>query len=163
MTLYSHSRLSSFEQCPQKFKFAYIDGLERDEETIEAFMGSRVHETLEKLYQDLRFQKLNSLEELLGFYNSEWEKNWNENVKIVRADYSKENFREMGQKYLSGYYETHKPFDASKTIALEERVLVSISDGSGTIHKLQGYIDRLAYLGNGFYEIHDYKTAFSLP
>ena len=66
--LYSHSRLSTFEQCPLKFKFAYIDKIETEiEETIEAFLGSRVHEALEKLYKDLKFQKLNTLKELLGF------------------------------------------------------------------------------------------------
>jgi putative RecB family exonuclease len=50
MTVYSHSRLSCFEQCPQKFKLQYIDKVETDvEESVEAFLGSRTHETLEKL------------------------------------------------------------------------------------------------------------------
>jgi len=79
MTVYSHSRLSSFEQCPQKFKFHYIDKVETDvSDSVEAFMGVRVHETLEKLYRDLMFQKKNSLDDLLGFLNDEWEKNWND-------------------------------------------------------------------------------------
>ncbi len=163
MTLYSHSRLSTFEQCPQKFKFAYIDGLEREEETIEAFMGSRVHEALEKLYQDLRFQKLNSLQEVLDYYNLEWSKNWNENVKIVRSEYSTENFHKMGEKYLQEYYEKHKPFNESKTIGLEEQVFIELADEEGMKYKLQGFIDRLAFKGEGFYEIHDYKTALNLP
>jgi len=51
MLLYSHSRLSSFEQCPQKFKLKYIDKAEVEvEETIERFLGSRVHDALEKRY-----------------------------------------------------------------------------------------------------------------
>ena len=50
MTLYSHSRLSTFENCPLKFKYTYIDKIETGiEESIEAFLGSRVHEALEKL------------------------------------------------------------------------------------------------------------------
>jgi len=50
MTVYSHSRLSCFEQCPQKYKLQYIDRMETEvEENIEAFLGSRVHDTLEKL------------------------------------------------------------------------------------------------------------------
>lgn len=49
MTVYSHSRLSCFEQCPQKFKLQYIDKVETEvEESVEAFLGSRTHETLEK-------------------------------------------------------------------------------------------------------------------
>jgi putative RecB family exonuclease len=54
MTVYSHSRLSCFEQCPQKFKLQYIDKVETEvEESIEA---------LEKLYRDLQYQKTDSLE-----------------------------------------------------------------------------------------------------
>ena len=30
MPVYSHSRLSTFEQCPLKFKFRYIDYVEPD-------------------------------------------------------------------------------------------------------------------------------------
>ena len=51
MKTYSHSRLSTFEQCPLKFKFQYIDKIEKAEESVEAFMGKRVHEVLEKLYE----------------------------------------------------------------------------------------------------------------
>ncbi|MCX6664036.1 MAG: PD-(D/E)XK nuclease family protein [Euryarchaeota archaeon] len=51
MTVYSHSRLSCYQQCPQKFKLQYIDKVGTEaEDTIEAFLGSRVHDLLEKLY-----------------------------------------------------------------------------------------------------------------
>ncbi len=72
MTIYSHSRLSCFEQCPNKFKLKYIDRVESDiEQSVEAFLGSRVHETLEKLYRDLDYHKLNSLDDLLVFLHEE--------------------------------------------------------------------------------------------
>jgi putative RecB family exonuclease len=59
MSVYSHSRLSCYEQCPQKYKLKYLDKVKTEvEQSIEAFLGSRVHETLEKLYQDLRYQKV---------------------------------------------------------------------------------------------------------
>ena len=56
MPVYSHSRLETFETCPQKYKFRYIDKLEkpRRADLFEAFVGSRVHETLQKLYRDLQ-------------------------------------------------------------------------------------------------------------
>ena len=47
--MYSHSRLETFEQCPQKYKFRYIDNIRTETEGIEAFVGKRVHEALEKL------------------------------------------------------------------------------------------------------------------
>jgi hypothetical protein len=61
MTVYSHSRLSTFEQYPYKFKLRYIDKVETEvEESVEAFMRVRVHEALEKLKSDLRYQKKNN-------------------------------------------------------------------------------------------------------
>ena len=51
MAVYSNSKLSTFEQCRQKYKFQYIDKIRIPGESIEAFLGSRVHEALEKLSQ----------------------------------------------------------------------------------------------------------------
>ncbi len=69
MTTYSHSRLSTFENCKYKYKLQYIDKIKVDvPTTVEAFMGDLVHQTLEKLYTDLKFQKLNTLKGLLKFY-----------------------------------------------------------------------------------------------
>jgi putative RecB family exonuclease len=50
MTTYSHSRLSAFEDCRLKYKFAYIDHIKREGDSIEAFMGSRFHEVMERVY-----------------------------------------------------------------------------------------------------------------
>ena len=52
----------------------------RSESSVEAFLGTRVHETLEKLYKDKQNQKENNLENLIEYYNQEWEKNWKENI-----------------------------------------------------------------------------------
>jgi len=159
MALYSHSRLSTFEQCPLKFKYKYIDKIDSEiEATIEAFLGSRVHEALEKLYKDLKFQKLNSLQELTDFFNEQWEKHWNNNIAIVRKEYTEENYRNMGVKFIADYYNKHKPFNDSKLISTEERVVIDLDES----RQLQGYIDRLSFK-EGSYEIHDYKTASNLP
>lgn len=160
MTLYSHSRLSCFEQCPLKFKFAYIDKLETEiEETVEAFLGSRVHETLEKHYKDLKFQKLNFLKELLEFFNSEWKKNWNDAIVIVRDEYDEENYRKMGEKFITDYYERYKPFNHTRTIALETERTIDLNDK----YHIHIRIDRLAMSSDTTYEIHDYKTSNNLP
>jgi putative RecB family exonuclease len=151
--------MSTFEQCPLKFKFNYIDKIETEfENSIEAFMGSMVHETLEKLYKDLKFEKLNELKELIEFYNDSWNKNWTEGIIIVRKEYSVENYKKMGEKFITDYYNHYKPFDSGKTIGLETRIVVKIGD-----YTIQGFIDRLDALPDGVYEIHDYKTSNSLP
>jgi len=49
--VYSQSRLGSFDSCKLKYKYHYIDRLESDIDTIEAFRGSVVHKVLEELYK----------------------------------------------------------------------------------------------------------------
>src|SRR3989338_1814701 len=159
MKTFSHSKLSCFEQCPLKFKFGYIDQIETDiEETVEAFLGKRVHEALEKLYKDLKFQKINSLKELLAFYNEEWKKNWNDGIVIVKKEYDQENYRKMGEKFITDYYNRYEPFNHTRTIGLETQNFVDI--GGYNIHVR---IDRLTMASDEVYEIHDYKTSNSLP
>jgi putative RecB family exonuclease len=162
MTVFSHSRIACFEQCPLKFRLRYIDKVKTErEQTIEAFMGSLVHSALEKLYRDLRFRKLNSLDELLAWFRDEWKRSWNDNILIVRKDYTQENYRRMGEDYIRDYYRRYKPFDQARTIALEEKVSLSLDPGGR--YRLRGIIDRLACGGDGVYEVHDYKTRFNIP
>jgi putative RecB family exonuclease len=159
MPTYSNSRLSCFEQCPLKFKFAYIDKIEAEiPTTVEAFMGDMVHQALEKLYKDLQFEKILTQKELIAFYNDLWEKNWNEDILIVRKEYDKDNYRKIGERALVDYYKHYKPFDESITIALETKKMMDISDK----YHIHVRIDRLAFK-DGVYEIHDYKTSSRLP
>jgi putative RecB family exonuclease len=112
MKVFSHSRLSCYEQCPRKYKLKYIDRVETEvEQSIEAFMGSRVHETLEKLYRDLQYEKVNSLEELLEFLRSEWKDNWDDSIVIVKEEYGPDNYLKMAERFVTDYYHTYKPFD----------------------------------------------------
>jgi len=162
MSIFSHSRLATFEQCALKYKLKYIDKIEsKIEQGIEAFLGQLVHKALEKLYQDLKFQKTNSVEEIIEHFNSEWKKNWNPAIIIVRKDYTEENYRKMGEQFMKDYYKRHYPFEEGKVVGLEKQVLINL-DPEGK-YKLQGYIDRLMTTGDGMYEVHDYKTSATLP
>lgn len=159
MQTYSHSRISTFEQCPHKFKLKYIEKRKAEVETIEAFLGKLVHKTLEKLYRDLKFNRMNSMEDILDFFNSEWSRRINSNVVIVRKGYDEGNYRKMGERFLRDFYEKHKPFNKGTVIDLEKRVTIPLDNERNMV----GIIDRLVDMGNGVYEVHDYKTALHLP
>ncbi|MGH9804993.1 MAG: PD-(D/E)XK nuclease family protein [Candidatus Acidiferrales bacterium] len=159
MPIYSHSRLSTFEQCPQRYKFQYLDRLTPDFESIEAFLGSRVHDTLEKLYADLKFDKVATLEELLAYYDRQWEMEFNANIRVVRAGRSPDNYRAAGRKMLERYYRRFHPFNQGTTLGLELHLNFPLADGV----QFQGYIDRVTRTGDHAYEIHDYKTSNSTP
>jgi putative RecB family exonuclease len=162
MPTYSHSQLSTYETCPHRYKLAYIDKIEAVTEGIEAFMGSRVHDTLEKLYRDLKVAKLNSLDDLLSFYHQAWEKNWDGLiVQIVRKGYNAEDYRCLGERCISEYYSHYHPFDQGKTLGLEEYITFPLDEEKGYL--IRGYIDRLTLVDHSILEIHDYKTSGRLP
>jgi RecB family exonuclease len=162
MAVYSHSRLETFETCPLKFKFRYIEKVETPiEEMVEAFVGKRVHEVLEKLYSDLHYEKLNTLDELLGFYHAEWQKNWNPGVKITRQNMTEQNYFDYGARCIRSYYERHKPFNDSVTLATELNLLFALDEAGE--YKVTGFVDRAARRPDGTYEVHDYKTSRNLP
>jgi len=155
--IYSYSSISTFENCPLKFKLAYIDRIKPLRKNIESFMGSRVHEALEKLYRDKMYAKLNTLEELLKFYNERWEKEMHGNIFVVKG-YEIDNYRKMGEMYIRDYYNTYKPFDEGKTIALEKRIFFPLNEK----YWINGIIDRITEV-DGVYEVHDYKTGLYYP
>ena len=161
MPTYSHSQLSTYETCPHQYRLAYIEKIKTETEGIEAFMGSRVHDALEKLYRDLKVTKLNTLEELLSFYHQSWEKNWNEMVQIIRKEYSAEDYLRLGEKCISDYYKRYSPFDQGRTLGLEENIYFPLEEEKG--YWIRGFIDRLTLVDHSILEIHDYKTSNRLP
>jgi putative RecB family exonuclease len=160
MPVYSHSRLSSFETCPLQYELRYIRKIRKDEEGIEAFLGSRFHEAMEKLYGDLAFRAW-TLDELLELYEKNWAREFHDRIVIVRADRTAEDYRLLGRTFIAAYYRRHQPFDQSRVLGLEQKIEIDL-DGTGK-YRLAGYIDRLARAPDGAYEIHDYKTSSGLP
>jgi len=151
--IYSYSAISAFENCPLKFKLAYIDKIKPLRRSIEMFLGTRIHEALEKLYRDKLFGKLLTLDELLNFYNERWQKEMSSIIFVAR-EYDVENYRKMGERYLVDYYNAYKPFDEGRIIALEKRVFFPLNEK----YWISGIIDRINE-ANGVYEVHDYKTS----
>lgn len=154
MTTYSHSRISTFEQCRYKYKLQYIDRIKVDvPTTVEAFMGDLVHRTLEKLYNDLKFEKKNSKDDCLKYFNELWTKEWTDDILIVKEALSSENYRLMGEKYISIYYDHYHPFDQMTILGLETQDRMTLSDGN----QYHVRIDKLACVGDTYY-VCDYKT-----
>jgi putative RecB family exonuclease len=160
--LYSHSRLETFESCRLKFKYQYIvkpDVPKRD--SVEAYLGTRVHETLEALYKHKLMGKVWSREEFLRHYENIWERNKSDSIYIVNREYDLSHYFRQGYTALENYWDRYYPFDSEKTIALEKRVLISLDDSNR--YRLQGYIDRLSRAEDGSWHIRDYKTKRTLP
>jgi len=162
MKVFSHSKLSTFEQCKLKYRFRYVDNIIPDiERTIESHLGSVVHSALEWLYTEVKRKAIPSISELVKRYKEIWEKEFFEDIPIVRKGMSAEDYFNKGIEFLIGYYTKYQPFD-DNTIAVEKEIWINL-DKNGE-YKIRGFIDRLSYnLQTGEYEVHDYKTSRNLP
>jgi putative RecB family exonuclease len=161
MPTYSHSQLSTYEECPLKYKLYYRNGIKRDTEGVGAFLGTMVHETLKKCYADIKLARLDTLDELLAWYDNLWQHNWHDGIIIVRKDVTVDNYRTLGRKMIETYYQRYSPFDSDTTIQTEMNVSFALDKKNK--YKLTGYIDRLSCTSDGIYQIHDYKTSAYLP
>src|SRR5262245_14750592 len=162
VTDYSHSRLSAYEDCPRKFRYRYVDEIKVDTEGVEAFMGKRVHEILERLYHHVvRHGKPPSLSQVLERFRQDWARVWHEKVMIVRVENTPEYYRDRGAQCLENFYRRHYPFDEGETLGLEHPVRLQL-DGDGRYHA-RGVVDRVPRRRAGVLEIHDYKTSGFLP
>jgi RecB family exonuclease len=146
-----------YEECPLKYKLRYRDRIKRDIEGIEGFLGSRVHDTLKKCYDDLRFTKVNSSNDLLAYYSKIWQKNWHDSIVITKQELTQEHYRLLGEKLIETYYNRYAPFDSDITIGTEMGLNFSLDDDNK--YRMTGYIDRLSRTQDDVYEIHDYKTS----
>ncbi len=157
---YSQSRIAAYENCPQQYKLRYLDRIKPlgSKESVEAFLGQRVHEALEKLYKELLLSKENSLEELLAYYRERWQANWHDNIVIRENGLTRKYYFETGLRALKSYWQRYQPFDQARTLSTELGLEFKVGD-----FKIKGRIDRLSWSAKGVYEIHDYRTSGFLP
>jgi len=122
------------------------------------FLGSRAHETLRKIYDDLNMGKENTIHDLLRFYNCRWKQNWHDKVIILDKEYTPENYRKVGRDAIIKYFNRYKPFTQAKWTTCEKKLTFELDS-----YRIQTYLDRLDKIKEGIYEIHDYKTSKERP
>lgn len=160
--VYSHSRLSAFERCPRKFQYRYLWKIPAEGESIEGFVGKRVHEVLERLHRVTESVGVPSLPRVLSRFQQMFADAYDASrVRIVREGTPLDFYRSLGEQCLANYYREHYPFDRDETLALEEHVSFNLGAAGG--YTVQGFVDRIARTRDGTIEIQDYKTSARVP
>lgn len=159
--VYSHSRLSCYEQCPRRYQYKYVDKVEVDEvRGIEAFTGTMVHLSLQHLHENAAKGHVLTAAELMEHFDKVWEDNYDGSlVKIVKRGETVSDHRMAARAGLQAYHRRHQPFTGGKIIGVEHELRFII----GERHRFIGFIDMLRCMGDGVYEIHDFKTGRRLP
>ena len=127
---FSYSQLNSYEICNQQYKLIYIDGIKKKFESIESYMGKRVHSVLEWLYKPENKEKYINFDRICKEYDRDWLDNWHSNIFVVSTKYNRlkkkylvqslsdkelqsqhNKYYAFGKECLSNYYKDYYPFD----------------------------------------------------
>lgn len=163
----SYSAISTYLQCPQKFKFQEIDRI-RAPKSREALFGTLIHSALQFMFKsDPLFP---TVDEVVNFYREHWPpaETWqlesrHDPLKRSWTAEDEKIYFEEGVKILRKFYEKNPPWNFS-VLALESKFEVTLADeNTGDVHVLSGKIDRIDKTGDHTYEIIDYKTARRMP
>lgn len=145
----SYSQLESYETCPLKYKYSYILKVPTAPSSALSF-GNTIHAVLKQFHTKLSLGQSISLNELLAFYEANWEPLGYQDEEHKLAQF------EAGKQLLENYYNKNKDLISSGSLqhlALEKSFTIKIDDTEFT-----GRIDRIDKLADGSIEIVDYKT-----
>lgn len=164
MVVYSFSQLGLYQQCPKKYQFRYLDGLEKSFETTpDLLLGTSVHSSLERFYQQLNIYKKPQKSDLIDYFDTQRSKSLQENWEkiVMKWDQTLDDYQRRGQHYLSDYYDLHTPFEDIKIVGTEILLHFTLEDWPNA-PKFRGIVDRLDKDWENFI-INDYKTNKNLP
>ena len=155
----SYSALDTFQQCPQKFKFQVIDKIKAPR-SPEASFGSAVHGSLKYMFShDPVFP---TIEEVTAHFSENWKTSSFAPSLALTPEVS-ELYNKSGREMLKNFYKRNPPWNFS-VVDTESHFEVLLTDEkSNKTHILAGIIDRVDKIGEGEYEIIDYKTNRRLP
>jgi CRISPR/Cas system-associated exonuclease Cas4 (RecB family) len=160
LTTYSHTALDTFHTCPRKFKFQYIEKVDIPKRvTADTYMGNAVHRVLARLYQLGADGIVYPVDDMLSFYEQQWEKVDLELLTLTDEFHTVDDYIRMGREMLKTHYEHYQPFNQGTLLGSELNMVFTLPK---TSFKVKAVIDRLWKRDDGVVEICDYKTGRSL-
>ena len=139
----SHSSISTYRACPQKWKFRYVDKVPDKPRSFFSF-GKSVHAGLEFLFTKREVSP--TLEQMLEHYRLQWLREGYETPAQEKW------FFQEGERILRGFYAKHGT-ESAKVLDVEMKFTIAIEGVPVT-----GYIDRVDLTPKGGLAIVDYKT-----
>ena len=146
----SASSISTWEQCPQRYKYSRLDGIP-EPETDSQIMGNFVHEILEHIYKLPNNERTSGNAQQIS--RTVWVNGWAERLAAIGVSETKmREFRWKSWWCVENLWLIENPQDISP-IGLEAEYYVEVLPGIN----IKGFVDRITPDGDGV-KITDYKT-----
>lgn len=152
----SYSKLSTFEQCPYKYKLIYLDNNYIKDDSIATEFGTLVHHIEEEIGKSLKYNKEIDYDSLKKeFFNESQKLKAKYLDTFLVPDKSNRTYQDKADFYINyGIYRLEnrvKKYNLS-VIALEKEFYLDFNK-----HTFHGFIDRVLFDGKN-YIIEDIKT-----
>jgi len=145
----SYSAFDTYNRCPAKYKFQYIDRVSVPKKAELSF-GSLIHEIVQ-----LALKKdpiIPSIDELIVYLKDHWDDS------VFSSSQEAKQYFDMGQNMIRNFHASLKP-GFRNIVATEKRFYIPLNEK----HTLSGAIDRIDKLPFGAFEVIDYKTSKTMP
>ncbi len=148
----SATDIDLYRTCPLKYKFRRVFRID-EEPTINQRFGIVIHQVLEQFHKNEPAveDEAASLDRLMGLFAGAWRR------QGFGETHDELQFRERAIAALRRYHERHLASSASP-VWLERGFDFRVGP-----HHLRGRVDRVDELGEGRYELIDYKTGDPKP
>ncbi|MDA2937089.1 PD-(D/E)XK nuclease family protein [Acidobacteria bacterium AH-259-A15] len=156
----SKSQLTTYLQCPRKYRYQYVEGREWEFMPAALAFGKAIHQAASKFY--LHFQRFHckpSLEDVLMEFIDSWNRASKEKTIKMQGSLTEEDLAGQGIGLLKLFYEEIRP---RQIYAVELPFTVDLVDpNTGEISevKLVGYLDLVEKDEEGNVIVAEIKTA----
>lgn len=153
----SYSAMRTFQACPLKYRFRYIDGLPESCTSSSLVFGSAIHAAIETCFRALLAgEPLPDLDALMATYQQCWRANQTEQIQFGASE-SVESLEQLARRMLAKFLASDVVQPEGRIIGIEEELRGELVPG---VPDLLGRVDLLLETDEHVI-IQDFKTARS--
>jgi putative RecB family exonuclease len=153
----SYSAVRTFQGCPLKYRFRYIDGLSEDCVSSSLVFGSAIHSALEFFFsQQLAGEEETGLDELLAVYQQSWRDRSGQAVRFAKTE-TADSLHQLADRMLKAFLASDLTKQEGRIIGIEEELRGELSP---ELPDLLGRVDLLLETDDAVV-VQDFKTSRS--
>ena len=153
----SYSAVRTFQSCPLKYRFRYVDGLAEDCVSSSLIFGSAIHAAVEFYFtQQLSGSPAPSLDILLDVYQQSWQDRAKDNIQFGKSE-TQDVLHELADRMLQKFLDSELTHPEGRIIGIEEEFRGVLVPG---LPDLLGYVDLLLETDDAVI-VRDFKTSRS--
>ena len=154
----SYSAVRTFQSCPLKYRFRYLDGLEEDRVSASLVFGSAIHAAVEFFFtEQLSGATQPELDILLEVYQASWNERSHDTLEYGASE-TGDSLHDLADRMLRTFLTSELAQPEGTIIGIEEEFRGELIPG---LPNLLGYIDLLLETDDAIV-IRDFKTSRSL-